>query len=73
MLRKLSLRLALGGLFQRLKPRGLTTYARGSDVGKATVLNSGQETGSKAQLTALNVRGNFTLDYFLPWRKKWPQ
>lgn len=73
MLRKLSLRLALGGLLQRLKPRGLTTYARGSDVVKAMVLSSGQEAGSKAEQTAINVRGNFALDYFLPWGKKWPQ
>ena len=64
MLRKLSLRLAWGGLFQRLKPRGLTTYSRGSDVVKAMVLSSGQEAGSKAEQTAINVRGNFALDYF---------
>lgn len=73
MLRKLSLLLALGGLFQRLKPLGLTTCARGSDVVKAIVLSSGQETGSKAQLTVINVHGNFAFDYFLPWGEKWPQ
>ena len=67
MLRKLSLHLALAGLFQRLKPLDLTTHARGSDVVKAIVLSSGQETGSKAQLTVINVRGNFAFDYFLPW------